>query len=353
MTYLFTQLPPAATLAIFAVAGACVGRTIVWYAARIFTSAAGSQENTPLQPLRRAALIDCVPILWSLLRGKNSGRLTRTQSLGIEVGTAVLFATFVVAVVSVGCQQIEQVTPSETWRNGRIVYHLLLMSLLIAASVTDFVDYVIPDEITIAGIIIGVAGAVLSGDLQMVHLWIDWNDVDPVIDGHFLHHGAYIPTWIKDHYYFHGLAWSTAGLVAGAGTMWLLRIISSLLLGRETLGPGDVTLMAMIGSFIGWQPVCFVFLLAPVCGVVVGLGVKIVSGRTFIAFGPYLCLSAAIVLFSWRWLWTPTRAIFGHPPSLALLAGVAAGGLILLLGLLRAYHAIPVEGRRRGDDAAG
>ena len=102
----------------------------------------------------------------------------------------------------------------------------------------------------------------------------------------------------------------------------------------------------MIGSFIGWQPVCFVFLLAPLCGVVCGLAVKLLTGRTFIAFGPYLALATVAVLFSWRWLWEPAREIFGHPFSLMLLAGISLGGLILLLGLLRLYRAIPVDRRR-------
>ena len=61
---------------------------------------------------------------------------------------------------------------------------------------------------------------------------------------------------------------------------------------------------------------------------------------------PISLLATVLVLFSWRWLWEPTREIFGHPFSLMLLAGVALGGLILLLGLLRLYRAIPVDRRR-------
>ncbi len=45
------------------------------------------------------------------------------------------------------------------------------------------------------------------------------------------------------------------GLIAGGGLTWILRLVSSVLLGQEALGFGDVTLMAMIGSFVGWQPI--------------------------------------------------------------------------------------------------
>jgi leader peptidase (prepilin peptidase)/N-methyltransferase len=90
-----------------------------------------------------------------------------------------------------------------------------------------------------------------------------------------------------------------------------------------------------------------VVLLAPLCGIVAGFAVKLFSGRTFIAFGPYLCLSTFLVLCSWRWLWEPARDIFGHIPSLAMLAAVSLGGLILLLILLRLYRAIPIESRRK------
>jgi leader peptidase (prepilin peptidase)/N-methyltransferase len=264
----------------------------------------------------------------------------------VEVGTGVLFALYLAAMLLWQCQQVEMVTPSKTWWYGRMLYHLMLISLLMAATTTDLIDYLIPDEIPIVGVLVGVLGAFLSGDLQMVHLWFDWNLADTMVDGE-LQQGAYIPEWIRQHQHWHGLAWSLAGLIVGAGSIWLLRGISSLLLGRESIGLGDVTLMAMVGSFVGWQPVCFVVMLAPLCGVVFGLLVKLVSGRTFVAFGPYLCLSTFVVLCSWRWLWEPTREIFGHPPSLALLAGVAVGGLILLLVLLRFYQAIPVESHRR------
>ncbi|MFO1064238.1 MAG: prepilin peptidase [Pirellulales bacterium] len=56
---------------------------------------------------------------------------------------------------------------------------------------------------------------------------------------------------------------SLMGLACGGGITWALRIIARWTLGVEALGFGDVTLMAMIGTFIGWQPSLLVFFVAP------------------------------------------------------------------------------------------
>jgi leader peptidase (prepilin peptidase)/N-methyltransferase len=139
---------------------------------------------------------------------------------------------------------------------------------------------------------------------------------------------------------------SIAGLVAGAGMTWLTRSIAQWVLRVEALGFGDVTLMAMLGSFLGWQPTVFVFLLAPVCGGLLALSLKVARGRRAFPYGPCLAASALAVLFTWRWLWLATRDLFGHPPTLIGLALGLAAGIALLLGLLRLYRAIPVTHRR-------
>jgi hypothetical protein len=62
-------------------------------------------------------------------------------------------------------------------------------------------------------------------------------------------------------------------------------------------------------------------------------------------YGPCLAAAAVLVLFTWRALWTRTRDLFGHPPTLAGLAVLVIGGMALLLGLLRLYRSIPVARR--------
>jgi len=208
----------------------------------------------------------------------------------------------------------------------------------------------IPDSITVTGIVAGIGWAVFSGDLQTIHLWVDWNDEMVSL------HGPYIPEWIKVYPHWHGLAWSAAGMAAGAVLTWLVRAVSSWFLGRESMGLGDVTLMAMIGSFVGWQPIIVIFFLAPFCGLIVGLGARVLSGQRYIPYGPFLSTAALLVLFLWKWIWTfemhwsdrdvhSIRKLFGDAIGLAMILGAALFVLVLLLGLMRLYQNIPVKQR--------
>ena len=67
-----------------------------------------------------------------------------------------------------------------------------------------------------------------------------------------------------------------------------VRFCSSRILGREALGLGDVTLMGMIGTFLGWQPTVFVFLAAPLCGLALLIPVKVLWRRSHVPYGPFL-----------------------------------------------------------------
>ena len=58
--------------------------------------------------------------------------------------------------------------------------------------------------------------------------------------------GATVDNW-------QGLLTALVGMAAGGGLVWLVRLIGGAALGREAMGFGDVTLMAMIGAFLGWQ----------------------------------------------------------------------------------------------------
>ena len=101
----------------------------------------------------------------------------------------------------------------------------------------------------------------------------------------------------------------------------------------------------MIGTFLGWQPTLCVLGIAPLVGIVLGPGGRIVTGRSFVAFGPYLCIAALMVLCSWQFLWESLRLkiIFSHWPTVAgLVAGSFAGFCVLLVGL-RIFRAVPAD----------
>ena len=332
-------------------AGLCLVRWIV----RLTEPFSLPSENSGSPQPR---LLAQVPLLGSLFaRGRFCGRGKNVARWWVFVtwGTGLLFAAFVWAMLSLDCQAITEVRPDEIWRYGRILYHLVLIALLIAATGTDLREHVIPDGITVSGIVFAVLAATASGDLQMIHLWVDANLAIPGI------RAAYVPQWIADHRHWHGLACSLTGMAVGGGLTWLVRFLSSLLLGQEALGFGDVTLMAMIGSFLGWQPVLVVFALAPISGILIALLVRLFARRTYVPYGPFLSIATLCVLFAWKWIWTfeirsgetelvSLRKLFGDAVGLGILLAIGIGALILLLGLLRIYRSIPVT-RRQSSDA--
>lgn len=254
--------------------------------------------------------------------------------------TGLLFAALGFCVFTVGVQAVVDVG-APRYVHWRVASQLALICFLVVATGTDLDHYVIPDSITITGSLFGIAAATIGGQLHLAPLWVDWNV--PLV--HI--QGQYIPEWIKLHPHWHGLAWSIAGGLAGGALTWTARFIAERMLGMEAMGFGDVTLMTMIGTYLGWQAMVFVFPLGALVGLVVGIGLRISSGRTAIPYGPYLSAAAYLVLMTWLWLWPPTRTIFSHWPTMLMLAGLAAGSLALLLGLLRLYRSIPATARRR------
>ncbi|GIS60189.1 MAG: hypothetical protein CM1200mP2_24140 [Planctomycetaceae bacterium] len=54
---------------------------------------------------------------------------------------------------------------------------------MLAATWYDLRHTEIPDGITVPGMLIGLGCATLSGDLQMIHLWMDWNPVAEHLHG--------------------------------------------------------------------------------------------------------------------------------------------------------------------------
>ena len=253
--------------------------------------------------------------------------------------TAALFGGFAWAEHVAGVLDTPEVQPSAFGREWRLYFHLTLLGLLIVATAIDFDCYMIPDQITLPGVLLGLLGAVAFADLQVCHLWVDWSVAIPQL------RGPDIPAWYDAHKHWHALAWSSAGLATGAALTWLARAVSSRVLGQEAMGLGDVTLMAMIGSFLGWQAVVLVFLLAPLAGLTVGVLIKLVSGKTYLPYGPWLSIAAVFVLFRWGWLWELTRVTFSDWLSLTVLAGIGGFGFVLLLGMVRLYRAIPVRAK--------
>jgi leader peptidase (prepilin peptidase)/N-methyltransferase len=65
----------------------------------------------------------------------------------------------------------------------------------------------------------------------------------------------------------------------------------------ESMGGGDVKLLAMIGAFMGPQRALLTFFLAPFLGIIVGVINLVTKKDHTIPYGPFLSLAALVSLF--------------------------------------------------------
>ena len=133
-----------------------------------------------------------------------------------------------------------------------LVYFAYAASLL-AMSVIDLEHRIIPDEISLPGIGIGL---VLAG-------------LTPVMP--FLS--------------------SLFGVLLGGGSLLLVGMAYEAVRKQEGIGGGDIKLLAMIGAFTGWKGVLFTIFAGSLIASVVGITLMIArrtNGRIPIPFGPFL-----------------------------------------------------------------
>jgi prepilin signal peptidase PulO-like enzyme (type II secretory pathway) len=65
----------------------------------------------------------------------------------------------------------------------------------------------------------------------------------------------------------------------------------------------DVTLMMMIGTFLGWPMCVVVFFFSPFAAVVIGLIQLMTKRDDVIPYGPFLCVAALFVIVYWAGIW--------------------------------------------------
>ena len=155
------------------------------------------------------------------------------------------------------------------------VYWLALVGLLLGTFV-DLDHYILPDRVTLGGMVLGLAISPLVPSL----------------------HQTTIPLT--------ALLRSAIGCAAGFGALWLIATLGSLAFRKEAMGFGDVKLMGAVGAFLGWKAVLFCIVGSSLLGSVVGivlilLGKRQLQGR--IPYGPFIAAAAAIWIF-----WGPLLA---------------------------------------------
>ncbi len=148
---------------------------------------------------------------------------------------------------------------------------------------------------------------------------------------------AIVAVWRGGGESWQSLLTSLVGLGFGGGMIWSVRIVGRIALHKEAMGFGDVTLMAMIGAFLGWQPCLMIFFLSPFFGLVIALIQWILTGRRDIPYGPYLCATAIVVIVKWPWFWD---SLAGYFTLGWFLPGLLATCLVLLMALLTLWRLI-------------
>jgi leader peptidase (prepilin peptidase)/N-methyltransferase len=157
-------------------------------------------------------------------------------------------------------------------------WHLLFLFAFVSAMIVIiFIDLefqLIPDVITIPGVVIGILGASLILP-------------DPFVYSSF-YPFANIPIV--------GFVNSAAGMLLGGGLFYLIAVVS-----KGGMGGGDIKMMAMVGAFMGWKAVLLTTFIGSLTGSLAGIFLMVFKGKgrkTKIPFGPFLSFGAIITLFS-------------------------------------------------------
>lgn len=90
------------------------------------------------------------------------------------------------------------------------------------------------------------------------------------------------------------------GALAGGGVLLAVAFAYQAIRGQEGMGGGDVKLLAMIGAFLGWQSVFVTLMIASLIGSLIGVGLMLyqrADTKLAIPFGPFLACGALVYLF--------------------------------------------------------
>lgn len=137
-----------------------------------------------------------------------------------------------------------------------LAVRLLFAASLVALFAIDLEHHLLPDAITLPGIVVGLIAS------------------------------AFLPPGIVD---------ALIGILIGGGTLWLIGEAYFRYSGEEGMGGGDVKMLAMIGAFLGWKLVLVTLVLSSVAGSILGLAIIAVkrgSMKYALPFGTFLALGA-------------------------------------------------------------
>ncbi len=137
----------------------------------------------------------------------------------------------------------------------------LFASAMIVLGFIDFYHQILPDEITLPGIFLALVYAPFRQDLNLTQALI--------------------------------------GAVAGAGFLLFVYGLYYLFRKKEGLGMGDVTMMLLIGAYLGWRLTFFTLILASFTGALVGVFFILSQKKDLqysLPFGTFLAPAAYVSL---------------------------------------------------------
>lgn len=227
-----------------------------------------------------------IPILsWLALRGKcaNCRAPISPRYILVELlGGCLFLAAFVhlfARIPAVAFSQESVLTLLVWW---------IWISLMIVGSMIDFDHKLLPDFVTVGGMILGV----LFHAVQSLLLFLSRpaHSFAPPFDQSTI------------RLFDYSIVASLLGLVFGFGLLWLIRFLGSKAFKREAMGLGDVFLMGAVGALFGPVAVLVTLILSSVFGSVVGLSMVALSKTKFgrfveIPYGPYICLGCLVWMF--------------------------------------------------------
>ncbi len=154
----------------------------------------------------------------------------------------------------------------------------MLVSSLVVITFIDLDFQIIPDSITLPGIVIGLltASFLLPDPFSVNRLTFSLQPSalnTPIV----------------------GFMNALAGLVLGGGLFYLIALLS-----RGGIGGGDIKMMAMVGAFMGWKAILLTTFIGSLSGSLVGIFLIVAKGKgrkSKIPFGPFLALGALATLF--------------------------------------------------------
>lgn len=148
----------------------------------------------------------------------------------------------------------------------------LFCAALIIVTFIDLEHRIIPDEISLPGIVVGFILSFFIVNLYRPEEILGWKE-------------------------------SLAGIAAGGGSLLLVAYAYQLFAHKEGMGGGDIKLLAMMGAFLGWKAVPFIIFLSSLAGSAVGISLMIAQkkdSRYSIPFGPFLAFGAVMFIFFGR-----------------------------------------------------